>query len=135
MSFFEEHERVSAAQGGVRVKNRLGYAAGHGAGGSVTQATNKSTAVTLSKRCGQITMNNAALGAGAEVAFTLNNTLIGAFDVAIVNIASGGTSGAYDVGITALANNSCEITITNLTAGSLGEALVLNFVLLKGAIT
>ena len=34
-------------------------------GGSVTQATNKSTAVTLSTESGQITMNNAALADAA----------------------------------------------------------------------
>jgi len=108
----------------------IGYATG--AGGTITQATNKSTGVTLSKVTGQITMNNAALGAGAEVAFTLTNTAIAATDVVAVCVATGGTSAAYDVCVTAVAAGSCEITVSNLTAGSLGEALVLNFVVLKG---
>ena len=34
-------------------------------GGTVTQASNKSTGVTLNAESGQITMNGAALGAGA----------------------------------------------------------------------
>src|SRR5882672_9299987 len=41
------------------VTSLLGYATG--AGGAVTQATDKSTAVTLNKICGAITMNGAAL--------------------------------------------------------------------------
>lgn len=108
----------------------VGY--GTGAGGTVTQATSKSTGVTLNKLTGQITMNNAALGAGAEVAFTLTNSQIAATDVVVPSIASGGTSASYSVGVTATAAGSCEITLTNLSGGSLGEALVLNFVVLKG---
>jgi hypothetical protein len=42
----------------------LGYSTG--AGGAITQGTSKSTAVTLHKVCGSITMHNAALAAGAE---------------------------------------------------------------------
>ena len=38
-------------------------------GGSVTQATNKSTAVTLNTESGVITTNNAALADAAEVTF------------------------------------------------------------------
>ena len=38
-----------------------GKAIGYVSGGAVTQATNKSTAVTLNQQGGQITMNNAAL--------------------------------------------------------------------------
>ena len=40
-------------------------------GGTVTQATNKSTGVTLNTESGQITMNNAQLDAGTEVTFTV----------------------------------------------------------------
>ena len=36
-------------------------------GGTVTQATNKSTGVTLNTESGQITMNNAQLNAGVIV--------------------------------------------------------------------
>ena len=107
----------------------VGYATGEG--GTVTQATNKSTGVTLNTRCGQITMNNASLGAGAEVAFTLTNSTIDATDVVVVSIASGGTSAAYATSVTATGAGSCEITISNLTAGSLGEAVVLNFAVIK----
>ena len=55
----------------------LGY--GTDAGGTVTQATSKSTAVTLNKPCGQITMNNAALAANTSVAFLFNNSLLAGY--------------------------------------------------------
>lgn len=111
----------------------LGLEAGYGVGGTVTQATSKSTGVTLNKISGQITMNGAALAAGAEAAFTLTNSKIAATDVVIVNVASGGTSASYAAVVTAVAAGSCEITVSNLSAGSLSEALVLNFVVIKGA--
>jgi hypothetical protein len=50
----------------------IGYATG--AGGAVTQATDRTTGVTLSKLTGQITTNNASLAAGAEAEFTVTNT-------------------------------------------------------------
>jgi len=102
-----------------------------GAGGAVTQATSKATAVTLNKLCGAITMNGAALAAAAEVAFTLTNSTIAARDVVIVNIASVGTAGAYFVCVGAVAAGSCSITLGNCSAGSLSQALVLNFAVIK----
>ena len=120
--------------GGALVANSptagIGYSTG--AGGAVTQSTNKSTGVTLNTVTGAITMNNASLAAGAEVAFTLTNSAIAATDVPVVAIKSGGTSASYGVSVTAVAAGSCEITVSNLSAGALGEALVLNFVIIKG---
>ena len=110
-------------------ESAVGY--GTGTGGTVTQATNKSTGVTLNKRCGQITMNNASLSAAAEVSFTLTNSAIAATDVVMVCIGSGATAGAYSVQCDAVAAGSCRISIGNMSSGSLGEAIVLNFVVIK----
>jgi hypothetical protein len=110
-------------------ESAVGYSAG--TGGTVTQATNKSTGVTLNKRCGQITMNNASLSAAAEVSFTLTNSVIAATDVVMVCIGSGATAGAYNVQCDAVAAGSCRISIGNMSSGSLGEAIVLNFVVIK----
>ena len=111
----------------------VGAAVGYstGTGGAVTQATDKSTGVTLNKRCGQITMNAAALAAAAEVSFTLTNSVIAATDVVMVSIASGATAGAYSVQCDATAAGSCRISVGNRNAGSLSEAIVLNFVVIK----
>ncbi|HYN54404.1 MAG TPA: hypothetical protein VES38_06840 [Methylotenera sp.] len=107
----------------------IGYATG--AGGTVTQATNKSTGVTLNKTCGQITMNNAALAAATTVSFTLTNSAITGTDLIIPNIVSGGTVGSYTVTISAIAAGSCQISLRNETAGSLSEAVVLGFAIVK----
>ena len=102
-------------------------------GGTVTQATNKSTGVTLNTESGQITMNNAALAAAAEVSFTVTNSEIAATDVVVVNHGAAGTAGSYLVGVSAIAAGSFGITVTNVSGGSLSEAIVINFVALKGA--
>ena len=107
----------------------VGYATG--TGGTVTQATDKSTGVTLNKRCGQITMNGDALAAAAEVSFTFTNSFIAATDVVITAICSGATAGAYNTQVDAIANGSCRISITNFSSGSLSEAIVLNFAVIK----
>lgn len=108
----------------------LGY--GTGSGGTVTQLTSKSTGVTLSNGTGQITLNNAALAANTTVSFTLTNTLIAATDVLVMNHVSGGTAGAYTLNAQCAAG-SASINVRNVTAGSLSEAIVLQFVVIKGA--
>jgi len=110
----------------------IGYTTG--AGGTVTQSTSKTTGVTLNKLSGQITMNNAALAAGAEVAFTLTNSFIAATDVVIVNVQSVGTAGSYLVSVGAVSAGSCSITVSNASAGSLSQAIVLNFAVIKSVI-
>jgi len=107
----------------------FGYG-GTGTGGAVTQITSKATGVTLSKACGAITLNNAALGAATIVSFVLTNTLIAAGDVLILNHISGGTVGSYTLNAQCAAG-SATINVRNNTAGSLGEAIVIQFALIK----
>ena len=99
--------------------------------GSVTQATNKGTAVTLNKVAGVVTMNNAALAAAAEVSFTVTNSECTASDVVIVNHASAGTAGSYLVQANTIAGGSFKITVSNVSGGSLSEAIVLNYQIIK----
>ena len=113
----------------VLAGGQLGYSTD--AQGSVTQLTSKSTGVTLNKSSGQITMNNAALGATTNVTFTLTNSLIGVRDVLVLNV-YGGTSGSYNVWVSGLAEGSATITVRNITAGSLSEAIVINFAIIHG---
>ncbi len=103
-----------------------------GSGGTVTQATNKATGVTLNKQTGEITLNNAALAAGTVVSFTLTNSAITAKDVLVLNHVSGGTLGEYGLNA-ACAAGSAVIYVRNNSAGSLSEALVLRFTRLPGA--
>lgn len=107
----------------------VGYATG--AGGAVTQATNKSTGVELNTVCGAITMNNANLNTATSVSFTLTNSAIAATDVVNVAIKSGATAGSYQIQVDAVAAGSCVITLRNHSGGTLGEAVVLNFAVIK----
>ena len=100
--------------------------------GTVTQATDKSTGVTLNRSMGRITMNAASLAASTAVTFTLTNSLIGANDVLSVHASSGATAGAYIAYVTSLTAGSCVIALRNLTAGALAEAVVLNFTIIHG---
>lgn len=109
----------------------IGYAPA--AQGTVTQATNKGTAVTLNKSAGKITMNAASLGAGAAVTFTLNNSTISANDLIIVNVSGGGTAGAYWPYVSSMTAGSAVIGLWNSTAAPLAEAVVLNFAIIHCA--
>jgi catabolite regulation protein CreA len=108
-------------------------ALGYVKGGAVTQATSKATAVTLNQPCGQITMNNAALAAAAEVSFTVTNSFATAGDVVIVNHGSAGTAGAYLVQANLIADGSFKITVSNVSTASKSEAIVLNYAIIKAA--
>jgi hypothetical protein len=107
---------------------QLGYTAA--AQGTITQATDKSTAVTLNKPAGRITMNGAALAANTAVSFTLNNSFISANDVLVVNVSAGGTAGAYTTYISSMTAGSAVVTLRNMTGGSLSEAVVLNYAII-----
>lgn len=103
-----------------------------GAGGTVTQASSKSTTVVLNKQSGSITMNNAALAGGAIVAFALTNSTIASTDSLVLNHNGGGTLGSYTLN-GACGTGTATIYVRNNTGGSLSEALVLSFALIKGA--
>jgi hypothetical protein len=112
----------------VLSSGQLGYTTT--AQGTVTQATSKSTAVTLNTSAGQITMNNAALASVTNVTFTLNNSLISSNDILILNVSGGATSGAYNCWVSGLSAGSATITVRNISGGSLSEAVVINFALI-----
>jgi len=120
--------------GSVNFSHKFGYAAG--TGGSVTQLTNKSTAVTLNKLSGRITMSNAQLNRVTGVSFTLNNTFVDTTDVVVISIAGNATPTAYTVGVTSISAGACSIHLHNLlTNVDLSEAVQINFVIIKGAHT
>lgn len=108
----------------------IGYATG--AGGTVAQGTSKSTGVTLNSPAGQITMQAAALLNAAKVSFVVTCSACGALDVPNVAVLSGGTANAYRASVTAVAAGSFTITVENITGGSLSEAPVIGYVILKG---
>jgi len=107
----------------------LGYAT-PATGSTVTQLTDKTTAVVLNAGVGRITTINAALGGNTNVSFTLTNSFIAASDSVLVQHVSGGTLGTYSV-FAASGAGSATITLRNITAGSLSEAVVIQFTVIK----
>jgi len=107
-----------------------GYATG--AGGSVTQTTSRTTGVTLSKPCGQITTHTASLAAGATAKFTVTNTLVAAADHVDVSIQSGTTTDGTRVRVQSVAAGSFTIVVENGHASTAETgAIVINFALTK----
>ena len=118
------------------IKTSSGYGIGYttGAGGTVTQSSNKSTGITLDRICGEITTSNQNLAGGANVTFTMTNTTVEPTDVMVINHVSGGTLAAYQF-YPVCGSGSANITIVNRTGGALAEALVLRYVVIKGSVS
>lgn len=125
---------VVGGTGGVSLidSGTVGY--GAGAGGTQSQSGNKSGTVILNKPSGEITMQNTALNAATIVSFTLTNSTIANTDLLVINHVSGGTVGAYTFAASC-GTGSATIYVRNATAGSLSEAIVLRFAVIKGATT
>lgn len=110
----------------------IGYATG--AGGAVTQATDRTTGVTLSTLSGAITTNNASLAAEAAAEFTVTNTTVAATDVVVVSQKSGANGGNTDVYVSTTAAGSFKIKVANNNAaGGTAEtgAIIINFAVIR----
>ena len=104
----------------------VGYATG--AGGTVTQATSRTTGVTLNKTTGAITLVSAA-GSTTAASFTVTNSTVAATDTIIVSQKSG--TDKYDIGVSAVGAGSFEIT-SRTFAGTTTEQPVFSFCVIKG---
>ena len=108
--------------------SKLGYITG----GSVTQITSKSTAVTLNKSNGRVIMHNAPLAAGAYTSFVVYNTLCNYGNICVPTLI-GGVSSVNNYSITTFTReSSLEISIKNQTGATLSEAVEIEFLLLRG---
>jgi hypothetical protein len=95
--------------------------------------TSKSTGVTLNKATGTVVLNNAALGAGASVGFTVTNSLVSANDGILMNFNSvAGTPGAYLAQCSVVFTGGFSVRVTSNSGVSLSEAPVLVFTVIKG---
>ena len=110
----------------------IGYATG--AGAAVTQASNRTTAVTCSGLSGQITTSSASLAAEAAAAFTVTNTSVAIGDVVVVSQQSGSNGGNTLVQVTTTAGGSFQIQVcnNNAAAGTAETgAIIINFAVIK----
>ena len=103
-----------------------------GAGGTVPAGATKATPFTLDKMCGQITTAADSLAHQTVVSATWTNSKIAATDVVIINHKSGGTVGVYTFNVSCGAGTATLYIRNNQTSGTLSEALVLSFVVIKG---
>ncbi|MPZ20135.1 MAG: hypothetical protein GEV06_19790 [Luteitalea sp.] len=108
----------------------IGYATG--AGSTVTQLTSKATGVTINTVTGQITSHNASVASGVGVGFSVTNSAVAATDVILLSVGSGASNDSYRLLPNAVSAGSFRITIENRSGGALGEAVVINFAVIKG---
>jgi hypothetical protein len=122
-------KRAFAADLGITSKGAtagIGYATG--AGGAVSQATSRTTGVTLNAVTGAITLVSAA-GSATPASFTVTNSAVAATDVIVLSQKSG--TDHYILLVTAVAAGSFQITAYT-TGGTTTEAPVINFAVIKG---
>jgi len=103
----------------------LGYATG--SGGTVTQATSRTTGVTLNKTNGAIELVSAA-GTTSWQTFTVTNSTVAATDTVIVSQKSG--TDLNMIHVTAVAAGSFNISFAT-TGGTTTEQPVFNFAVIK----
>ena len=130
-----EAVRISTLEGLLSLAGAIGY--GGGARGTVTQATSKTTGVTLNKPSGKIITHGGSLAAGATASFQFQNSFIGPGDVLILSI---GWPDSYDPsyysarGAPYQANSGFAlISLKNEGGQSFGHEVVINFAVIKGA--
>lgn len=118
----------------------FGYG-GSGTGGTVTQATSRTTGVTLDKITGEIVLFAGTIAGHEADEFTLTNSFIAANDVVVCSIKSGvaaGTRKYYHTQVVSASAGSCVISVGNIDNGTIPatgtDSPVIQFVVIKGAI-
>jgi hypothetical protein len=109
----------------VATTGTIGYAAG--AYDTVTQANNKTTGVTINTPSGQIITASSQLAPSAQAVFVVTCAAVSTKDVVVISVASGGTLGAYNVFIAAIADGSFTVVVKNSTNNAYSEAIHLNY--------
>lgn len=118
---------------GIKFRKAFGYTAGNG--GTVTQATNRTTGVTLNTITGTITTSSASLAAEAAAVFTVTNSQVQAGDVIVASIQSGSNGGNTEVTVNTVAAGSfvLQVANNNASAGTAETgAILINFAVIKG---
>lgn len=118
--------------GAVQSTGTIGYQGKTGLGGTVTQATNRTTGVTINKICGNIITHNASLAAAAEATFVVTNSKVSAGDVVVVCLKTASATGTSIAYVSAVADGSFSITLSNLHASTADtSASTINFAIIK----
>ena len=118
-----------SGSGNVVVVSPVGLGYGTGSGGTVTQATSRTTGVTLNKPTGAITLVSAA-GSSTWQEFTVTNSLVTANDTFVLNQRAG--ADRYVLQVRSISAGSFVIAFQT-TGGTTTEQPIFNFAIIKGA--
>ena len=109
-------------------------------GSTVTQASSRSTGVTINALSGTITTDTTSLAAGASAEFTVTNSSVAADDVILLTQRSGsslvaGVAGVAIVQVVTVAAGSFIISVQNgsSTTADTG-AIIINFLVMKASV-
>lgn len=101
--------------------------------GTISQATDRTTGVTLNAYQGTITTQATSLAAGAEVTFTVTNSKVNASSVPLVALKTPSSTGFSVPMVTKVQDGSFDITLSNLHASTADTtAAVINFYVING---
>lgn len=126
------NSKIYRKQGGTEMVVASGGKITHEGQTAVTQATSVTTAVTCNALSGVITTFAQTAAAAAEVDFTVNNSEVAATDIVVVCIKTHTSAGTFIAAVSAVADGSFQVRLTNLSAATAGNGvLVLNFFVIK----
>ena len=122
---FQDSAGITVGQLRANGTGGIGYSTG--AGSAVTQATSRTTGVTINAACGAITLVSAA-GTTSWQTFTVTNSAVAATDTIVVNQKSG--TDLNMIHVTNVAAGSFKISFAT-TGGTTTEQPVFNFAVIK----
>ena len=131
MSRLIENYLTPVNEDGILTGKKFGYAAN---GAAVTQATNRTTGVTINATSGTITTNNTSLAAEASASFTVTNSTVAIGDVVLVAQQSGAVGVMTVVAVIAVAAGSFNLAVLNNNAAAgaaVTGAILVNFIVVK----
>jgi hypothetical protein len=108
--------------------------------GTVTQATNHSTAVTVNAMAGVITLAAVALGTGAEAQFTITNSAVQADSLILLTVDSPVEGSSTDdscvlAQVTGKADGSFKVILKNVgDANTDANARKINFLIINNSV-
>lgn len=112
---------------------QIGYVRGVGAGGEVTQAGGKNSDVTLNRNAGRITTANTSMAAGASAIFRVRNDKVDRLTAIVAHVSEPPVN--YEAIVNAVGAGFFDVLLTNRSAGSLSEAVSINFATIQGTVT
>lgn len=113
-------------------KAAVGYTTGQGS--TVTQVTDRATAVEINALCGAITTDSTSLAAEASAVFVVTNNKVAIGDVIVLSMRSGSVALNTTCVVSAVAAGSFSITVinNNVAAGTAETgAIIINFAVIK----